>query len=556
MSRRSKLSFWALAFLCLFPPLLYARNVSGIVGDTFEETSGSGLHILTKPQAATVFIDGFERGQTPYNNSALRAGVYEIRLVKEGYKERRFSVTLSGNSRMTVSIEMEAALGQVRVNISRPLDDRMDFPLKLLVGAEVVESAWVWGSYAILDLPVGYRKISVRAFGWREVSEMVDVQEHFPVTLNITLKPAIFELKGVAVSRKRFNPNNPGALGMTEFHFEVSAPGGGHLSIQDQTGVEVYAALLGPFADWAQRASWNGRNAFGEPLPEGRYKAVITGSPLPNESEKEPQQLSFETQIDYSLAIFPLALSGGIPGLLFVPVPSVLPTGSFQIEATLLFGGFLAQDIPPEEGLPVQVGLPVQAGLPFETGMRFSPLDRLELAAAFNATPGFKDDSGYGFSASAKYALFHSGNIFPLGFAAALSYTWASSGSAAPLGSGSGAVLHFPLSLGMGSFTALFSPGMRLPGMNDSVPRLLLSAGLLLQGEWFAVGISLRPEFDFDNTGSRAGIPFSERVRIMSGAEVKFYPPPSNLVYTLLGGACVRGSQASGFGGIGIALLY
>jgi hypothetical protein len=241
-----------------------------------------------------------------------------------------------------------------------------------------------------------------------------------------------------------------------------------------------------------------------------------------------------------------------MPGLLFAPVPAVLPTGSFQIEAALLFGGFLAQDISP----PASSAAPVKAGLPFEVGLRFSPLDRLELAAAFNAKPGFKTDAGYGFSASAKYAFLHSGNIFPFGLAAALSYAWASSGGEAPLSSGRGAALHFPLSLGLGSFTALFSPGMRLPGMNDPVPRLLLSAGLLLRGEWFTAGISLRPEFDFTNTGSRAGIPFSERVRIMSGTEVKFYPPPSNLVYTLLGGACVRGSQASGFGGIGIALLY
>jgi hypothetical protein len=550
--RQNQFPFLALTFLCLFPPLLYALNVSSIVGDTFEETSGSGLQILTKPQAVRVFIDGFERGQTPYTNSSLRAGVHEIRLAKDGYKERRFSVTLSGNSRMTVSIEMEEALGQVRVNISRSPDSGLDFPFKLLVGADVIESAWVWGSYAVLDLPVGYRKITVRAFGWWEVSEMVDVQEHFPVTLNIILNPVAFTLKGVVVSRKRFNPNNPGALGMTEFHFEVSAPGEGNLSIQDQNGMEVYSALLGPFDDWTQRTSWNGRNIFGEPLPEGRYKAVITGSPLSDESEKKPQQLSFETQIDYSLAIFPLALSGGIPGLLFAPVPAILPTGSFQIEAALLFGGFLAQDIPP----PASSAPPVKVGLPFETGLRFSSLDKLELAAAFNAVSGFKADAGYGFSVSAKYGFLHSGNIFPFGLAAALSYTWASSGGEAPLGSGRGVVVHVPLSLGLGSFTALFSPGMRLPGMNDPVPRLLLSAGLLLQGEWFNAGISLRPEFDFTNTGSRADIPFSERVRIMSGAEVKFYPPPSNLVYTLLGGASVRGGQVGGFGGIGIGLLY
>jgi hypothetical protein len=40
----------------------------------------------------------------------------------------------------------------------------------------------------------------------------------------------------------------------------------------------------------------------------------------------------------------------------------------------------------------------------------------------------------------------------------------------------------------------------------------------------------------------------------MIGGEVKIFP--SNLVFTLLGGAWFRGAETGGFGGVGIGLIY
>jgi hypothetical protein len=42
----------------------------------------------------------------------------------------------------------------------------------------------------------------------------------------------------------------------------------------------------------------------------------------------------------------------------------------------------------------------------------------------------------------------------------------------------------------------------------------------------------------------------------MFGAEFKFYPPPSNVVYSLLGGMWLRNNHIGGFGGIGLGLLF
>lgn len=418
----------------------------------------------------------------------------------------------------------------------------------------------------MLNLPIGIRTINVRAFGWEDASCTVNVSEYFSTTASVTLRPAAFTVSGAAASRRRFNPSNPGSLGLTEFRFYATAPGKGVLRIQNQSGEEVYSASLGPFDDWLQKAAWDGRDIFDELLPEGKYKAIITAIPIFTEPEEEPKKIYAETQIDYSLIIFPLALSGGVPGLLFTPAPATLPTGSFQIEAVLLIGSFMASEPPPLS--VVSTVSPNKIAIPFEVGLRFSPLDRFELAAAFNANMGSKDGAGYGFTASAKYAFFRRGNSFPVSMAAAISWVFGSDGAnkvgganevgdgEALLGGGKGGALQFPMSLGLNSFSLYLSPGVRWPGKDDPIPRLVLSAGALYRSTWFTTGISVRPEFDFTRIGNRAALSFGERVKILCGAECKFYPPPSNIVYSVLGGVWIKGGRAGGFSGIGIGLLY
>ena len=525
------------------PQFTRAQDSRYITGDTFEEAEGSGLHIRTAPAGVRVFIDGVERGQTPLLITTLRPGVYSVRLVRDGYRERSFRVTLSGKSRMVVSIEMEAVTGQLRVNVSRAEGSPPDLPFVPLIDGGRGESA-----DTLLTLPPGQRTIRIRAFGWEEAVESVYVEENFPVTINVTLKPARFIVSGATASRRTFNPENSGALGETSFHFTVSAPGSGTLRIHDQSGAEVYAAPIGPFETWSQKVSWNGRDNSGAAVPDGRYLAVISAESLLSDSENAAQELPLYVQIDYSLAIYPLALADGIPGLLFAPVPSVLPAGSFQITGLFLLGIFSV----PEKTAADQSDNNFL--FPLEFAFRVSALNRLEFGGSFNVNALREGDAGLGFTLSAKY-VFLSG-AFPLGLAAGLSYTYANPGGEFPPGAGRGVGLYLPLSLNIGPVKAVFSPGTRWPGPDDSIPRLTLSAGALFRGDWYTLGLSLREEFDFTNSGSRAGIPFSERLRFHGGLELNIYPPPSYLVYTLSGGVWLHGSRLGGFGGLGIGFLY
>ncbi|MDR2133727.1 MAG: PEGA domain-containing protein [Treponema sp.] len=531
--------------LCLFPPSLAAQNVSDITGDTFEETAGRGLSIRTRPNGVRVFINGAEQGRTPFSSDTLRPGEYSVRLSKEGYRDRRFKVVVSDKSRLLVSIEMEEATGQVLLKVNRaegsPPEDTLPLRPVFIAGGRETEEP-------VLTLAVGWRQVQVRAFGWGDASATVFVREGRTTELSITLKPEPFRLSGGTVSRRRFNPHNAGSLGSVEFRFEVSAPGSGRLTIRDPGGAPVYTVPLGPFTSRSQQTAWNGRDRSGDVLEEGIYTARIEGTDL---FGAEGQVFELQTEIDFSASIYPLSLSGGVPGLLFAPVPAVLPRGSFQIEAGLLFGKFSLPEEFTRAG-PERIF----SSLPFDGGFRFVPLDRLEIAAALNSNTRFDGGAGWGFTGSAKYVFLPGTPSLPLGMAAAVSYSWAGEGGEAPLGTGRGGGLYLPLSLRFGFVSLLFSPGMRWAGMDDPVPRLLLSAGALFQGPWFIAGISLRPDFDFTSPGERGGMSFADRVRFLGGAEFKFYPPPSNLVFTLSGGVWLRNAAVGGFGGAAVGILF
>jgi hypothetical protein len=312
--------------------------------------------------------------------------------------------------------------------------------------------------------------------------------------------------------------------------------------VKNQEGKVVYTASLGPFRTWSQSAAWNGRGAGGEQLPGGTYQILIEAETLPwDDSGPVSRQLHLETKIDPSINIYPLSLRGGIAGLLLSPVPAVLPSGSFQIEGNLLFGGTAPGERP-------------FSTLPFDVGVRFSFLDRLEITSLLNALPRFGGSASWGLAGSVKWAFLRDNEgPNPLGLAAGLSYAWEENG-AAPLGPGTGAGFYAPLSWRFDHLSLLFSPGLRWPVPVDLVPRPLLSGGILYQGAWFIAGYSLRAELNFSEaSGEENG---GDPLFFSSGGEFKFYPPPSNVVFTISGGFWTAGSQAGGFGGVGFGLIY
>jgi hypothetical protein len=542
----NKPQFFLLFFLlCLFPSLLAARNASDITTDTFEETSGRGLVINTNPSAVRVFIDGVDRGSTPVTFENLQQGEYSIKLSREGYRDRQFSVTLFNNSRLVVSIKMEEVRGLANVTVHKADDSPQTLPFNPQIFTNAPDGTLSIVSLTddfktLLNLPAGYNVIRARAFGWEDALVTVLISEDNTTTVDIYMKPAVFRIGNASQSRRRFNPLNSSGLGSAEYSFEVSAPGSAVMTVRDRSGSVVYSGQIDNFSEWNQRVTWNGRDIHGNPVPEGVYTVLIEASPLfpVNEGEPEVLQLTIECEVDYSLSIFPLSLTGGTPGLMFAPLPHVLPSGSYQIEAEILFGSFLFQENAGETAV---------IGFPFGIGLRVSPFKRLETAAYFNVNLRIDNSTGWGISGSVKYN-FLNGGAFPLALAAGVSYAWADKNGEDPLSPGRGVGLYIPLSLELAKFSVIISPAIFWRGPEGLIPALLLSAGVLYRGGWFTSGLSARVEFDFiENSGNP---------KILAGLEAHFFPPPSSLFFSVKAGIWTKDSQTGGFGVAGIGLVY
>ncbi|MDR1597227.1 MAG: hypothetical protein LBR99_05935, partial [Treponema sp.] len=83
----------------------------------------------------------------------------------------------------------------------------------------------------------------------------------------------------------------------------------------------------------------------------------------------------------------------------------------------------------------------------------------------------------------------------------------------------------------------------------ESIPRFLFSGGVLFRQPFFTTGLSLRSEYIFRGTVLDFG-------PLMAAAEIRFFPPPSSMVFSLLGGGWFRDGRCGAYGGIGIGLIY
>jgi hypothetical protein len=510
------------------------------MGDILEEVEGRGLIIRSEPSRATVSINGIERGLTPFTFETIAPGEYGVRLTKDGYGERWIWVRIRENSRLEVTLNLEAVLGLLMLDIQRKAGSPP--PEALALRPEIIVDGVSKNSVS-LSLPIGYRTIRVRAFGWEETVHSVYIRQDSSQRLKVEMQAAPFSMTGAELRRVRFNPANSGSLGTTEIVFNVSGPGTGRIVIENQDGETVFSRDLAPFATWSQMMVWDGRDREGKPLPDGAYKVLTLAESIPvGGSRPVEKRAEMTVNIDSSLDIYPLSLAAPASGLFFSPMAPAIPRGSFQIDGTLLFGRAAAAGAAWD-------------ALPFAAALRFSPADSLEMTAVLNATPYFDQEAVSALGGGFKWAFAKSGT--GPATALALSYVWAKAGTLTPFGTAVGLALSLPFSWEAGkTFSLALSPGVFWTGeegyLTETIPRLLLSCGLQLRQPTLTAGISLQ---------SRALIAGTEREDagvgpLMAAAEIRFFPPPSNMVFSLLAGGWTDRGRLGGFGGIGIGLIY
>ena len=521
-----------LLFLFLIPAALGAQSFNRwhpqffLPGDIIEEREGRGLIIRSNPSGARVFIDGIHRGRTPLHLENLIPGRYIVRLEREGYVDRWVRVTVRDGSTTVLTLGLQQAVGRVFLNVQRPEEPP---PGKLPLRPRVTVDGTVF-HLGLLEIPAGFRTIRVRAFGWEEFSATLLIEQDSFRDLDVNMVPAAFRVSRYSINRTRFFPANAGSLGTTTINFEVSAPGNGTLTVLDSEWNTVYVRSFGPFETWSQSVVWNGRNSRGEMLPDGVYTLVLSALSVPwDNSPAIEDGFVLNVELDSSRVVFPLTIFSGKSGLLFAPLPALLPPGSFQIDGGLFTGS------------------------PFAAAFRVSPLERLETAAALNIIPRQGEgEANFGFGGSVKW-VFLNPNEGVLGAAAGFAYSWAAQGSITSFGLSPGLELFFPFMLNLGSaFSLVFSPAALWTGDDvfpwDPLPRLVTSAGLLTQLQYLSAGISIRQEYNFN--GGQAWLPST-----MAGIEVKIFP--SNFVFSLMGGIqIIDGSVQNGFGGLGIGMIF
>jgi hypothetical protein len=547
----------------------YSGDISG---DRFEELEGRGLLVRTRPAGARVFIDGLERGLSPLSLDTLVSGAYRVRLLKEGYEEREFSVHILTGSRLNVSIELKETRGLALLLIRREGTPAYPFSPEIFVDGLLftnwtplrrepedvrpegrdaegsAKGAVPETSGYTLPLPPGRHSLRAASFGWEEAGVDILVRPGETVSLELTMKPATFRLlPGGGPGRPRFNPASPGALGYTDYRFGVSAPGAGIFRVLDPEGREVYSEALPPFTRSSQQIVWNGRDSRNRPLPDGDYTLVIEAAPgLSGEAAPAPGGIPEEwrirvpVSIDSSLTHYPLSLFGAVSGLLFAPLPLTLPRGSFQVEGNILFGQ-----------LPNPAGDGAFSSLPFEAGFRFAPLDGLEFAAALEAIPASGGAAEWGFSLSPKWRFLSAG---PLDAAVAAGFSWSGDMDLSPRRGG--ASLHLPLAWNpVSPFSLILGPGLYWRQWREGSPRILLGAGALYRFAGFSAGLSLRQEYRA-HKASGDEEEGEGPVVLLWAAELKWQPPRTNLVLTLLGGLRYWAGEKAGFGGLGLGAVY
>ncbi|GHU09989.1 hypothetical protein FACS1894151_08860 [Spirochaetia bacterium] len=530
------LSLLLLTLLCVF--------TAPVNADVIENISGTGIYVRSIPSGARVFIDGVERGMTPLRLTDLPGGRYSIRLLKEGYIMRRIIVSVPGEEApgdkgcLSVLLDLEQARGRVDLHIRG--EGEAGVPLKPLI---TVDGNPVFDT--LLELPVGFRTIRIRSFGWEEMTQTIYVQENSVLWLSFVLKPAAFRLTNFQTQRRRINPANSGSLGTTDISFNVSAPGFAELTIRDSSGSNVFTRRLGPFDTWNQAVTWNGRGANGKPLPEGDYTVKIRSTGNDTSGTEAGYETELTVTIDSSIEIFPLSLSAGSGGLLFTPMPQTLPASSFQIEGNLLFGS------------PFQKT--AWSSLPFSAAFRISPVNALEAAGTFSVGTTLNENEAHtAFGASLKWEITGARNVF--GAALGLAYAWAQNGAFDSFGMDSGIKLFAPFSLQTGGTTFVLSPAILWTGDEgypaSPLPRFLLNAAAVFRLSMLVAGFSVRTEYriaPLDRSIKNDSAWFGP---LISGVEIKFFPPPSNFILSIQGGYWLDSTAQGFFGGAGIGIIY
>jgi hypothetical protein len=277
-----------------------------------------GLRVVTQPGDAQIYINNEFVG-TGQILVTPKPGSYQITVRRQGYYAQSVWTQYDENTLVVVSVALEEITGYLYLEIQPP------GTRSTANGSTISEG--------VNELQIGTYALRVRKFGYEEWQGDATVLERNTTKVVVDLKEAAFELAYLDLTRRVFNPKNPGKLGTVKITFEVTSWGDGSFIVTDAQGIEVYTRPLNEFSTWEQSLQWDGRNNTGGQLDDGVYHVVIKAK---GKMSGEPVELRTALTIDSSAVISFRSAFSGISGTLFSPLPAVLPAGSFQVNTGII----------------------------------------------------------------------------------------------------------------------------------------------------------------------------------------------------------------------------
>lgn len=244
-----------------------------------------GVIIKTNVDDAEVYINGKYFGSTPLATVDLSVTHYDVEIRKSGYDTINCRIYPRRRYTYTYEFVMQKTCGYINVK---------NLPAGSLLYVDGSRQ-----SSSPIEVSPGNHTIKVRKFGYEDYSERVYVENHKTVNVSVSLKTAPFRISNFKVSKSKINPDYTSGMGKVTFSFEVTNDGAAILSVRDRYGNEVWVKEYNSFTTWEQSVTWNGKDNYGESLPDGQYTVNLYSFDF-----DQSQPLKIDRSLIYPLSSF------------------------------------------------------------------------------------------------------------------------------------------------------------------------------------------------------------------------------------------------------------
>jgi hypothetical protein len=311
--------------ICLFIPTLAwsedavsarAARTSPTLSATDSAAKVSTLKVESEPAGARLYINDSLAGETPYEKSALPPGSYEFRVEKAGYRPQSYRLNAVSGKDYELRFTLSRALSTLRLSVSpsqavATLDGKRALP----------------GEHS---LSAGSHALRVELFGYNSFEKDLRLADQSDQEVAVSLEKAAFSVSGLKLAQPSFNPLDRGWSGKAALSFRVSAPGVGAATVRDSEGTIVLEFALGPFKDWEQTFTWDGRDAAGRLAADGLYSITIAA----RGDDGGEFSRSVPVSVDSSQRVSGSNEASGASGYYCAATALVLPAGVMEVTAS------------------------------------------------------------------------------------------------------------------------------------------------------------------------------------------------------------------------------